>query len=333
MNSAPLVSIVIPMYNLEKYIARCLDSALAQTMTSLEIICVDDGSRDKTGEIVRQYRQKDPRISLYTQENAGQAVARNNALEHCRGKYVYFLDGDDSITPDMLEKACALAEEHQLDLVSFDITNTYESDDLRQRYPQYLTSYQRHQAYPGVMSGKTLFKAMSAHQEYFCAPPSYLFSRAFLTGAELKFYSGIIHEDELFTLQAFLRAERAAYLPEKLFCRLVREGSTMTQRTSIRNVNGYLTVGSEISRELSRHPGDAALDKTVSALAARFLRQGATLFQQLEPAEQERCCWPRAQVMTLHRVYDDILSSKTYRVGQMVLKPIQRLRSLLSRRH
>lgn len=98
LDSMPLVSVIIPVYNVEKYLARCLDSVVAQTYQNLEIILVNDGSTDASGEICRQYGQSDSRIRLFTQENQGLSAARNTGLDHMNGEYIVFVDSDDYIS-------------------------------------------------------------------------------------------------------------------------------------------------------------------------------------------------------------------------------------------
>lgn len=94
----PLVSVIIPVYNVEKYLARCLDSVVGQTYQNLEIILVNDGSTDRSGEICGQYAERDARIRLFTQENQGLSAARNTGLDHMNGEYVTFVDSDDYIS-------------------------------------------------------------------------------------------------------------------------------------------------------------------------------------------------------------------------------------------
>ena len=112
----PEISIVIPVYNLEKYIKKCLNSVLMQTFDNFEIICVNDGSTDSSLDILKEYATADKRIKIINQTNSGAGTARNNGLKHSAGKYVQFLDGDDYFEPQMLEKLYNLAEKHQSDI-------------------------------------------------------------------------------------------------------------------------------------------------------------------------------------------------------------------------
>ena len=99
----PKISVVLPIYNVEKYLRRCLNSLLNQTFTDFEAICVNDGSLDKSLHILEEYASKDFRIKIVTQENQGLSMARNNGLKIAQGDYIYFLDSDDAIHPQLLE--------------------------------------------------------------------------------------------------------------------------------------------------------------------------------------------------------------------------------------
>lgn len=111
-----LVSVIIPAYNIEQYIGRCLDSVLSQTYENLEIIVVDDGSSDATGRILDDYEKKDTRIKVIHKENGGVSSARNKGLDKASGDYIGFVDGDDSIDPKMYETLVNLLEDADADI-------------------------------------------------------------------------------------------------------------------------------------------------------------------------------------------------------------------------
>lgn len=106
---SPLVSVIIPIYNVESYLAQCLDSVLGQSYENLEIICIDDGSTDSSGKIAQEYASRDSRVRYLAQENAGQSAARNLGLEHAQGEYVSFIDSDDYIDSDFIKELCVHA--------------------------------------------------------------------------------------------------------------------------------------------------------------------------------------------------------------------------------
>lgn len=132
------VSVIIPVYNTEKYIAKCLDSVIGQTYDDLEIIVVDDGSTDGSYAICLGYEKKDPRITVFRQENSGQAVARNSALDNMHGDYVLFVDSDDRILPGTVEKLVSAVKKNNADILQFgiivdnDITETYRAPETKE---------------------------------------------------------------------------------------------------------------------------------------------------------------------------------------------------------
>lgn len=113
----PKVSVIMPVYGVEKYVGRAIESILNQTLVDFEFLIVDDGSIDDSGRICDRYAARDPRIQVFHQENAGAPAARNRAMDHARGDYLCFVDADDWAEPRMLEEMYAYGVEHGLELV------------------------------------------------------------------------------------------------------------------------------------------------------------------------------------------------------------------------
>lgn len=127
---APIVSIIIPVYNAQAYIKQCMDSLLEQTYPYYEIICVDDGSKDSSFEILKEYENRDCRVCVTAQKNQFAGVARNKGMEQARGKYLLFLDADDFFRADMLERAVHKAEQDNTEILVFD---SYRFDHKSQK--------------------------------------------------------------------------------------------------------------------------------------------------------------------------------------------------------
>lgn len=130
----PLVSIVIPVYNVEKYLHMCLESVLAQTYENYEVILVNDGSTDISGQICDKYVQENNNFSVIHQKNMGLSSARNVGLVHISGKYVYFLDSDDCIYPKLLEIVTDIAEEKETNIVQVGFKEVSEDFSFKQIY-------------------------------------------------------------------------------------------------------------------------------------------------------------------------------------------------------
>lgn len=124
---SPKISIIVPVYNVEAFLPQCLNSILAQTFTDFELICVDDGSPDNSGKILDDYAAKDARIKVIHQQNAGLVGARNSGVDAANGKYIYFMDSDDAIHPQLLEICHTLAERENADWVCFQLQSVPEN--------------------------------------------------------------------------------------------------------------------------------------------------------------------------------------------------------------
>ena len=121
------VSIIIPIYNIERYLSACLDSVLAQTFRDWDAFLVDDGSTDRSSLICDEYADKDSRFHVIHQDNAGAANAKNTGLDHADGDYVAFIDSDDYVSPQWLERLVSTAEEEQTDIVEYQFDKVYLS--------------------------------------------------------------------------------------------------------------------------------------------------------------------------------------------------------------
>lgn len=133
----PTVSIIIPVYNIENYIANCLESVLNQSYSQLEIICVDDGSNDSSAQIIRSFAKKDSRVIYVRQDNAGVSAARNKGLDTATGDYVFFLDGDDYLHRQAVEILVDGAVKTGAQMICSDYTVTKSLDEKNADYSDY----------------------------------------------------------------------------------------------------------------------------------------------------------------------------------------------------
>lgn len=124
MSKEKLISVIIPVYGVEKYIRQCLDSVVNQRYKNLEIIVVNDGTKDRSAVIAKEYAQKDNRIKVYDYENGGLSVARNRGLKHAKGDYISFVDGDDWLHPDFYMKLAEALETNHADIAKCSIIET-----------------------------------------------------------------------------------------------------------------------------------------------------------------------------------------------------------------
>ena len=232
-----MISVIIPVYNVEKYLAECVNSVLAQTYTDWEIILVDDGATDSSGAICDEYAAKDPRILVIHRENGGLSAARNTGLKAARGEYVYFLDSDDYIEPHSLEQLADTARRERADVVFFDgyvFFDECEDDDSVSRYI-------RKDTYPR-QNGRKILLQLLENGEYRTAVPLMIFRKDYLLENNLWFLEGVIHEDELFTFLVFNADGQVAHCHEQLYARRIRPASIMTASGALRRYDSMLRI-------------------------------------------------------------------------------------------
>ena len=175
-----MISVIIPVYNVEDYLAECIDSVLGQSYTDYEIILVDDGATDSSGRMCDEYARKDSRIRVIHQENGGLSAARNTGLRAAWGKYIYFLDSDDYIAPSALEHLAALAEKEQADVVFFDGYTFFDECEADVTAIEYV----RQATYPPT-NGREMLRQLLGRDEYRTAVPLMLFRKSNLIGKML----------------------------------------------------------------------------------------------------------------------------------------------------
>ena len=274
-------AIVVPVYNVEKYLPQCIDSIIHQTYPHIDIILVDDGSTDSSGRICDQYASLDPRISIIHKTNGGLSDARNAGLSHARSKYVYFLDSDDYIEPETVEILRSVCEQDSLDILSFDVNEIIIEGRVREESYDYWVASG---TYPDVMTGCQLYTALCNNHDYKSPLQVHFFRREFLTSSGLTFRKGIIHEDELFTSSALLRAQRAMHIPARLYNRRMRPDSIMTRAFTQRNSDSLHAILREILSEHVRFHDDPATreayDLGVRNLARTYAERYAYAFGQ-----------------------------------------------------
>lgn len=237
----PKVSVIIPVFNVEKYINACLDSAVNQTLKEIEIICVDDGSTDNSLRIIDSYAEKDTRVLVLTQKSRGVSAARNVGVQAASGEYLYFLDSDDYLETDALSYLYTEAKENQLDILYFDGESFYESDAIKTQVGNVDVCY-RPQEYGDIYSGEELYVRMRKDDVFRTMIWTMLIRADYYRNVQLSFYEGILHEDVLFTLQCVLNAERVSHRKKVFYHYRRRAGSITTDDVPMKRLHGKLVV-------------------------------------------------------------------------------------------
>ena len=226
-----LVTVVVPIYNVEPYLNRCIDSIVGQTYRNLDILLIDDGSPDNCPRMCDEWAQKDSRIRVIHKANAGLGMARNTGIEHALGKYICFFDSDDYIAPGTIEAACAAAEENRADIVVYGsamvdenkaVLNTkipqghiYQGDEVVQKF------------LPALM-GEDPDTGYDPHIPF--SAWSCLYSMEVIRQAQWRFVSEreIVSED-IYSLMELYQHIRKVVVLEKCFYYYCRNGASLTQ--------------------------------------------------------------------------------------------------------
>lgn len=239
------VSVIIPVYNVQEYLEECLRSVTGQTYQNMEIICVDDGSADRSLDILEAFARRDERIVIYRETvNRGQSHARNVGLEKASGTYVLFVDADDYIDKKLLEITVAGMEcgnqTQQVDMVCFDYT---EQDEL-------WNGADKHRFFTesGICKAGMFFTEAVNRNCVINSPWSRLYLREFLIREQIRFIDGIIYEDLVHYLECMVRADYVYCIPDRLYTYRVRGSSTMTGALSGKTVTDYFQVLCHIVR-------------------------------------------------------------------------------------
>lgn len=217
------VSVIIPVYNVEKYLPACLDSVLGQTLREIEVICVNDGSTDKSPEILQEYAKKDSRIIVINQENKGQGAARNRAIEIAKGEYIGFVDSDDYIDADFYEKLYNTAVKYNADIAC--------------------ASFERIGVNKSLISNEAVYETPEAKYKAANLPREcYIWNKIYKTSdmrmADIKFPEGMFYEDILFSHQVVYFLPRLVTVPHTFYHQVNNPYSTMHRMDSVRR-NDY----------------------------------------------------------------------------------------------
>lgn len=244
----PKVSAIIPVYNVEKYLEKCLDSIINQTLKEIEIICIDDGSTDNSISILNKLAQKDNRIKIILQENQGPSAARNAGIDIANGEYLVFIDSDDWMEFDAFEKLVDDLEKTNADFVACGTNVIYEKPDpiLAPNDAYYLRIIKR-----GLRPvSENIFTSLNVS----CC--NKMHRKSIIDKYNLRYKNGLFNEDALFFWQYLSLSKTIYFEPEKLYNYLRRNGSIMTKtfnKSFGKRVLDHLKVGELFYEHLQRH--------------------------------------------------------------------------------
>ena len=289
----PKVSVIVPVYNTQMYICDCLDSILAQTFRDFEVICVDDGSSDASSLALSHYAGKDERIQWIRINNSGIGGARNEGMDAARGEYVLFVDSDDKLKPETLEELVALADRENLDHIAFTAHVFPHDDDVAQSMARQIASFRDLYDIPDWLeyrvpqAGSRLMATILNNSRDLVVNASMRFLRlSRLREAKLRFKTGIIHEDCIFTPAAMIAAKRAVSIGKRYYLRRIRPGSIMTTPgMAAKHLVGLVCTLTEHMETILSRSSDS---DTVQALEAYLVRISRQIVSVKLPKDEEK---------------------------------------------
>jgi glycosyltransferase involved in cell wall biosynthesis len=256
----PLVSIIVPVYNVAEYLRECVESIQKQSYVNLEIILVDDGSTDGSGLLCDELAAPDQRVIVVHQENGGLSKARNRGMEVAKGEFVWFVDSDDKIVPEAADKCVSYTLTNSLDVVVFDADVFGDCAERMGTRP-----YHRSRHYE-TEDGKDFSAQLLDNGDYSMSACMYMVSRQFLKQNEIFFIPNIIHEDNAFTFLVLFQATSVGHIHENLYQQRVRENSITSSPIKMQNAEGILACMQDISRRVG-----LLSDVQERAITRRFL--------------------------------------------------------------
>ena len=228
-----MISVIIPVYNVENYLRQCLDSILNQTYTDFEVICINDGSTDNSLNILKEYAQKDSRIKVISQKNKGPSKARNVGLKHANSEYICFIDSDDKIEPDFFEKLYAVRD--MSDLITVKI-NYPETDAYKTRWHSKFNPKKETGLYKLTPS---LFTKITM------AVWGKLFKKSIIDKYKIKFLNGF-HEDSNFLYCYMSHLQNIYFINEKLYTHILNNPNSLTfdlnNKKEYCNITNYIKL-------------------------------------------------------------------------------------------
>lgn len=231
----PLISIIIPVYKVENYLSKCVDSIINQTYSNLQIILVDDGSPDNCGKICDEYKNKDSRVFVIHKQNGGLSDARNVGIEKATGGLISFVDSDDWLLPNFYQHCYETLIKYNADMVACPLCSFYEGE------------IKAHIRYPGddiVLDDAMAMESMFHGDGIPWCGQAKLYSRELL--GDIRFPKGLLMEDKATTYKLFAKCKRIVFSRVEGYMYLVRSGSIMHSAFTDRNMKTF-----EIQKELN----------------------------------------------------------------------------------
>lgn len=285
MKNKVAFSIILPVYNVEKYLETCLDSIYNQSFQDFEIIAINDGSTDGSLDILNAYRDKYGKIMIITQENKGLSATRNVGVSYAKGEFICYVDSDDLISPITLEKIYYHFDE-TVDMVAYNHIYVDERFELSE-----LDIHKEPEIKPLKGNGKEVYMSLSKDDKYRNMACRICLRRTFLDEIGITFVEGIFYEDVMYTLICYLKAKLMVYIDDELYVYRKREGSITSSRKFAKGADSYISVLVQLIDYLSEEKYDEKIEECILNNIGREMIDGIriklAMLSEYQPNWQE----------------------------------------------
>lgn len=280
----PIFSIIVPVYKVEKYLGTCLNSITRQTFTNYEVILVDDGSPDDCPKICEEFKKHETRCKVIHQKNKGLSGARNAGLKIARGKYIYFLDSDDTISDDLLINLYITFETYKVDIVGFDAT-VFEQGKTYCLSTGGFTG--RNEKGIDIAKKKTPLSTV----------PLYSYRKSFLYKHDLFFLENIYYEDVLFTAQVFLKNPEIYYLGKTYYFYNKREESITTSHVKSKNYKDIVNICKHLIGDGVK--GEKCAEDAYKNIIRSYILLSEEIYRKMNNVDKFECRFIRNSLIKL----------------------------------
>ncbi len=292
--NAPQISVIIPAYNVEKYIQRCIDSVLAQTFADYEIIIVNDCSSDSTVEIIRKYYNDNKKIKLIQHEkNKGLALTRNTGMDNAFGEYIFFIDSDDWIQADTLAALFKLAKTSNADIAACGISAVYQDGSRKTLHSQ-----------RGMIAGGAQALPLIANDKIFVTAWNKLYSNELINKYKLRF-ADMYHEDIMFAIETLFYCRLYVTIPDEMYNYYQTPASIVRGKYTDKHIISYIKLCSLFNQFVNKiNKEDQILnEKAIDSIYYYLMRHNISKIKQfyLQNNRYER-------IQMLSKVFDQRVS-------------------------
>jgi glycosyltransferase involved in cell wall biosynthesis len=247
MIEKPLVSIVVPCYNAEKYIDTCVNSVLLQDYENWECLLINDGSKDNTLDLIKYFEVKDDRIRIFTQENLGLSATRNKGIDNAKGEFVFFLDSDDVLIGHAISALVSSFQNNDI-ITGVVVTVTFSNEKMNE------TSQLLHPQEGTITFENNHYEVLARTMENGLTPVAQnrLYRKDFIDKNKIRFKSGILHEDELWFFETMLLAKNVKFIDKKTYFYRIDNQDSITKNVGDKNLESYIQVMEEIVKNYSQ---------------------------------------------------------------------------------